>query len=49
MLLSEGNIVPADCRIIESTNLAADESMLTGESVPISKSPKILKKETVLA
>jgi Ca2+-transporting ATPase len=35
--LLEGDKVPADCRIIESVNLQADESTFTGESTPVDK------------
>jgi Ca2+-transporting ATPase len=38
ILLSAGTIVPADAKIISSFSLQADESSLTGESVPVSKS-----------
>ncbi len=37
ILLEAGARVPADARIIEAANLEADESMLTGESVPARK------------
>jgi len=37
MLLSEGDRVCADAIIISSTSLAADESTVTGESVPVDK------------
>ncbi len=37
MLLSEGDRVCADATIISSTSLAADESTVTGESVPVDK------------
>ena len=36
-ILHEGDRVPADAVVIESTNLAIDESLLTGESVPVVK------------
>ncbi|KAK4228095.1 putative type IID cation-transporting ATPase [Podospora fimiseda] len=35
--LKVGDSVPADARVIESTNLEADEALLTGESVPARK------------
>ncbi len=37
VLLRVGDRVPADLRIIEAVNLQVDESMLTGESVPVDK------------
>jgi Ca2+-transporting ATPase len=37
VLLAEGDRVPADGVMIECTNLAIDESLLTGESVPVRK------------
>lgn len=37
LLLSTGDKVPADGRLLESVGLAADESALTGESVPAKK------------
>lgn len=35
--LSAGDVVPADCRVLEAHHLEADESALTGESLPVSK------------
>ena len=35
--LSEGDVVPADCRILSAVSLRADESPLTGESAPADK------------
>lgn len=37
ILLEAGDKVPADARVFEAKNLEVDESMLTGESVPVSK------------
>lgn len=39
LLLSEGDRVPADARVLQSSNLMVDESILTGESVPVMKVP----------
>ncbi|MEU8332467.1 HAD-IC family P-type ATPase [Micromonospora sp. NPDC048839] len=36
--LEPGDSVPADCRVLESVGLEADESSLTGESLPVAKS-----------
>ena len=35
LLVAEGERVPADARVLEATDLFADESLLTGESVPV--------------
>ncbi|MCX8202306.1 MAG: cation-translocating P-type ATPase [Candidatus Micrarchaeota archaeon] len=43
VILDTGDRVPADCRIISHINLKVDESVLTGESVPISKTSDQLK------
>lgn len=39
LLLSEGDRVPADAELIYGVNLLVDESLLTGESVPVMKHP----------
>lgn len=36
-MLAEGDKIPADARLIEGHNVRVDESLLTGESEPISK------------
>jgi len=43
ILLAEGDRVPADAQLIEATNLRVDESLLTGESVPVDKNPEAAK------
>src|SRR5262249_57475841 len=39
ILLQEGDLVPADARLLDSTDLHLDESALTGESEMVSKTP----------
>ena len=37
VLISEGDRVPADARLLVATNLSVDESLLTGESISVRK------------
>ena len=37
LILAEGDRVPADARLLGATDLSADESLLTGESLPVAK------------
>ena len=39
IVLSEGDRVPADAALLSCTNLAVDESLLSGESAPVGKAP----------
>lgn len=48
ILVQEGQRVPADARLVESNNLRVDESMLTGESHAIMKSPEDVEEEAQL-
>ncbi len=45
IMLSEGEKVPADARLIEGANVRVDEALLTGESVPITKVTDALRGE----
>lgn len=45
VLLTEGEKVPADIRTIDVENLKVDESILTGESLPMDKNTAALKGE----
>lgn len=49
VLLESGSKVPADLRLIETSNLSIDESTLTGESVPCEKNSNIIKDKTPLS
>ena len=49
LILETGDKINADCRIIESNNLQANEAILTGESLPINKLDKRIPSKTILA
>jgi len=49
MLLEGGDIVTADARLLSASRLQVNESLLTGESVPVEKSSDVLPEETVIA
>ena len=48
VLLESGSKVPADMRIINAKNLKVDESMLTGESLPVTKDISIYEPDITL-
>ena len=47
VVLEVGDIVPADIRITESVNMSIQESSMTGESVPVEKSPETIEETDV--
>lgn len=48
VILEAGDKVPADLRILEARGLSAQESMLTGESVPVEKSGEAVALDAAL-
>ena len=42
ILLETGDKIPADCRLLTSVNLLADESSLTGESKAVIKDASVI-------
>src|SRR6185503_17523983 len=49
ILLSAGNLIPADGLVIEAADFLVSEASMTGESFPVEKQPGNVKPETPLA
>lgn len=49
LLFKAGDIVSADCLVVEANELHANEASLTGESYPVRKIPGMLEEQTPLA
>ncbi len=45
LVVESGDLIAADARIVEATELNVDESPLTGESVPVNKTPETIEQE----
>jgi Ca2+-transporting ATPase len=45
LVLRPGTCIAADCRILEVSRLSIDESMLTGESMPVEKIGRVLDRK----
>lgn len=48
ILVEEGDTIPADARLIESTSLQTAEAALTGESLPVPKNTAVITEEVGL-
>jgi Mg2+-importing ATPase len=48
VLLAAGSLLPADAIVLESTDCFVNESMLTGESFPVEKTPGVVARTSVL-
>lgn len=49
IVLNAGDMIPADCLLIEADELHANESSLTGESFPTRKEVAVVEKDTELS
>lgn len=49
ILLEAGSKIPADCYLLEAYDLKVDESILTGESVPVKKLVQVIKDDSQIA
>lgn len=45
--LAAGNIVPADLRLVDGVNVSTDEAFLTGEALPVDKTPHLIFNQDV--
>lgn len=49
VVIEAGRYIPAELRVIESSDFTVDEAILTGESFPVDKHAKAIKKTDILA
>jgi len=48
LTFNAGDVIPSDCRLLESKSLFVNEAALTGETFPVEKSPSTLPADTPL-
>ena len=49
LVLSAGNLIPADGRILEASDFLVSEASMTGESFPVEKQPGVVPADAPLA
>ncbi|PKD18104.1 cation-translocating P-type ATPase [Salegentibacter salarius] len=49
LIVTAGDLIAADARVIEATEFKVDEAALTGESVPVDKKPEVIQEEKQVA
>ncbi len=49
LIFRAGDMIPADCLVMDANELHANEASLTGESFPVRKAPEVLDEATELA
>ena len=49
LILRQGDKIPADARIVRTTNFKTNEAALTGESAPVEKSTKTINTDSAVA
>jgi Mg2+-importing ATPase len=49
LVLSAGNLIPADGRILEASDFLVSEASMTGESFPVEKQPGVVRGDAPLA
>ena len=49
VVLGAGDVVPADCRLVDAQRLQVDQSALTGEAFPVEKTPGEISADAPLA
>ncbi len=47
--ISAGDMIPADCRMVQSKDLFVNQAMLTGEALPVEKRPNAVSDANILS
>jgi len=49
IVLHAGDIIPADCRLLDDNELHVNESTITGESFPVGKEPGVVAEDALIS